>query len=169
MGKVTGFLEIERHERRTLAAESRHRSRACASPALTLLLSAAAILLSHDQGFACRGMRLWSTGADLDKLKPGEIAVKAKFLEAYRSEEKFEYSIMGNEYGMIYHVQIASVLGSANGMSKDFKDLTAKPIFIRLLPSICEAYHPGDFTKDMVRTLVLQKRESGLYDLVGGQ
>jgi hypothetical protein len=153
MGKITGFIEGA--------------SKTLRFPAPVVALGVGLAAFGNDPAFACRGMRLWSTGTDLKKLKPGEIVVKAKLLEAYKSEERFDGSIMGNPYGMIYYVGIAEVLGGA--ADTDVKPVTASRIFIRLAPSICEQYFPLNFTKNSERVLVLKKGDTGLYDLVGGQ
>jgi hypothetical protein len=123
------------------------------------------IALSADAAVACRGYQFWSTGEDMTKLKPGEIVVKAKLLGSYKSEQRYEHSIMGVQYGMIYHVQLNDLIGVADGDALN----GGSKILIRLPPSICEVYVPRNFSKDSDKTLVLKKMPDGIYDLVGGQ
>jgi hypothetical protein len=165
MGKVTGFLETDGRDRRYAAADG---WRACVLVVLTLVLSLAVMLLSHDSASACRGWRGWPTGADLSKLRPGEIVVKSKLIESYRSEEPLIRSIMGDPYGMIYYVQISQVMGGAEGALTDIKGLSGEKVFLQSPPSVCEHYRPG-FVKDGERILVLNKGVAGLYVIVGGQ
>ena len=122
--------------------------------------------LSADTAFACRGSRSWSTGEDVSKLKPGEIAVKAKLLASYKSEQRFEYqTIMGPEHGMVYHVQLNDVIGGADGGGLH----AGTNLLIRRPPSVCEVYALRNFSKDSDKTLVLKKMPDGIYDLVGGR
>ena len=132
---------------------------------LFLVLCCMAPLSAH----ACRGYQFWSTGEDPSKLKPGEIVVKAKLLEAYKSEQRFEHSIMGVQYGMIYHVEVSGMLGGTTGIATAANRDGNTRIFVRLKPSICEVYVPRNFTKDTQKLLVLKKDDDGVYDLVGGQ
>ena len=136
---------------------------------LTLALSATFVVVWQDSALACRGIRNWSTGADLSKLKAGEIVVNAMLLESYKSERKVDYSIMGLSHGYVYYVHVVEVVGSADAAIGDLRDLRDAKIFILLNPSICEQYFPDSFTKDARKTLVLKKGHTGLYDLVGGQ
>jgi hypothetical protein len=132
-----------------------------------LVIAASTALLASDAALACRGWRGWSRGDDVSKLRPGEIAVKAKFLASYKSEQRFD-TIMGTAYGMIYQVQIVDVAG-ASAPDDSVKGLSNATIFVHLRPSVCEAYHPGAFKKDAEKVLVLKMGAAGLYDLVGGQ
>jgi hypothetical protein len=130
------------------------------------LLLAAIIVLSADPASACRGWRGWPTGDDLSKLRPGDIVVRAKPVESYRSEEPLIRSIMGDPYGMIFYVEITRVVGAAAGA--DTKRLAGEKIYVLLPPSVCEHYRPS-FVKDVEKTLVLNKGEHSLHVIVGGQ
>jgi len=121
--------------------------------------------LSADDAFACRGSRSWSTGEDVSKLKPGEIAVKAKLLASYKDEQRYEHSIMGLEYGMVYHLRLNEVTGGADGHGLH----AGSNLLVRRPPAVCEVYVPGNFSKDSDKTLVLMKMPDGIYDLVGGR
>jgi hypothetical protein len=145
------------------AGASRHGGRG------TLLLAIALVLTSLDPAFACRGMRNWSTGADLAKLKPGEVVVKARLLESYRDEVRFPYAIMGIAYGMIYYLDVIEVIGGAGASGVELEGLAEAKIYVRLNPSVCEAYYPLNFSRGDAKTLVLKKGATGLYELVGGQ
>jgi hypothetical protein len=114
---------------------------------------------------ACRGYRFWSTGDDLSKLKPGEVVVRASLVASYKSEKRFEDSIMGVQYGMTYHIKLNDVI-------KDTGDTGLKAgseILVRLPPSICEVYEPRNFSENSEKTLVLKKMPDGIIDLVGGK
>jgi hypothetical protein len=138
-----------------------------AGMALAIALALAFTLIVQDAAFACRGVQYWSTGADLNALKPGEIVVKARLIEAYKTEKTYP-TIMGIPFGMIYFVQVAQVVGGPAGKSAADELRDAK-VFIRLQPSPCETYYPRNFDNGGLKILVLKKGDSGLYDLVGGQ
>jgi hypothetical protein len=125
----------------------------------------ALITLAPDAAFACRGYQFWSTGDDLSKLKPGEIVVMARLVSSYKNEQRFEHSIMGLEYGMVYHLRLSDVVGGAadNGLR------AGSNVLVRLPPSICEVYVPRDFSKDSDKRLVLKQMPDGVFDLVGGK
>lgn len=135
-------------------------------PLLALVFAIA--FTTSEPAFACRGIRNWSTGADLAKLKPGEIVVQAQLLEAYKNEEHFP-AIMGIARGFIYYLHITELRGGACGTDAEQARLRDAKIYVRLNPSVCEAYFPFDFTKGTSRTLVLKMGPTGLYNLVGGQ
>ncbi len=142
--------------------------RGCVSQAGLLpavLAAVTATFLSSDAALACRGARNWPTGAELEKLKPGDIVVRAKLLEVYKAEKPIK-SIMGHPFGMIYSVKVMEELG---GPPEKAREIVGATILIRLKPSLCEAYHPGDFGPSGVKTLVLTKDESGLWDIIGGE
>ena len=157
MGKIIGLLP---------GLDGRWRSGAFF--VLTLVLGVASVSFASDSAFACRGGRYWSTGADLGKLMPGEIVVRATLIESYKGEQTIR-SIMGLPYGMIYYVQISKVVGGADGTKESFDADGDVKIFVRLEPSVCERYFPNNFTKDVEKVLVLKKGATGLYELVGGQ
>jgi hypothetical protein len=127
-----------------------------------------ASVLSQESAFACRGIRNWSTGDDLAKIKPGEVVVKAKLIRSFKNEER-SASIMGIAFGMIYYVEITEIVGGASTAKVEIERDDDGKIYIRLKPSVCEAYYPRDFSKTSSKTLVLQKGDTGLFDLVGGQ
>jgi len=133
------------------------------------LLACAVVLASVNPTTACRGVRAWSKGDDLAKLRPGEIVVKAKALETYKDETPFPYSIMGIPYGYVYYLQITEVSGAADANDPAIANLRDTKIYVRLNPTICEAYFPDNFTRDVTKTLVLKMGDTGLYELVGGQ
>jgi hypothetical protein len=132
-------------------------------------LVAAALLTSINPASACRGVRGWSKGDDLAKLRPGEIVVQAKALETYPDENRFQYTIMGIPYGYIYYLEISEVSGAADPNDPGIANLRGARIYVRLNPTVCEAYFPANFTKDVTKTLVLKMGDTGLYQLVGGQ
>ena len=76
---------------------------------------------------------------------------------------------MGLPYGIVYHIQILELVGSADPPDPGFSDEGAVGIFIFLRPHVCEQYYPGDFVKDAEKTLVLKMGAVGLYELVGGE
>jgi hypothetical protein len=156
MGNVLGFIKDTWTSR----------SRALPLPALVLAL---AVAFTSEEAFACQGVMTWSTGDDLAKLKPGEVVVKAKLLEAYQNEERYPHAIMGITHGYIYYLHITEVIGGASGTEGERAGLRYASIYVRLNPSICEAYFPRDFKKDVVKALVLKKGTTGLYELVGGK
>jgi hypothetical protein len=135
---------------------------------IALVLVALLCGLQSTSAHACRGYRGWSTGADLGKLKPGEIVVRAKLIQSYKGEQTIP-SIMGSPHGMMYFVQITKVAGGAEGAGADLGTAGTAQIYVRLQPSICEQYAPRDFVKDGEKTFVLRKGIAGIYDLVGGQ
>ena len=151
MRKITGFLRFTTSPKFSLAA-------------LMLIFVSAA----SQPAFACRGIKNWSTGTDLTKLKAGEVVVKAKLIESYKNEVRFP-SIMGIAHGMIYYVEITETVGSTDVANAELQQIRGNKIYIRLKPSICEAYYPRDFSKESTKTLVLKKGITGLFDLVGGQ
>jgi hypothetical protein len=157
MSKITGFRQLGR------GVDTPRRGARSA-----LLLAMALILLPLDPALACRGVMLWSTGADLGKLKPGEIAVKAKLIESYKGEQTFP-TIMGLPFGMMYYVEVTKILGSADGTKPEFDTAGKAKIFIRLAPFPCEQYFPENFAPGAEKVLVLTKGATGLYELVGGQ
>jgi hypothetical protein len=166
VGKVTGFLEIDRQDRRYTTAGSGRGLGAYTILVLTFVLSLAVILLSPDSASACRAWRGWPTGDDLSKLRPGDVVVRAKLIESYRSEEPLIRSIMGDPYGMIFHIEITRVVGAAS--EADTKGLAGEKLYVLSPPSVCEHYRPH-FVKDVEKSLVLNKSESGLHVIVGGQ
>ena len=95
--------------------------------------------------------------------------VKAKALETYKDETPFPYSIMGIPYGYVYYLQITEVSGAADANDPAIANLRDTKIYVRLNPTICEAYFPDNFTRDVTKTLVLKMGDTGLYELVGGQ
>jgi len=129
---------------------------------------AALMLASAEPASACRGIRNWSSGDDLSKLRPGEFVVYARLLETYQSQEPMQGTIMGNPHGMIYAVQIADVRGGP-GATAEVRRIVGTKIFIHLAPSVCEAYFPDKFSPGSARSLVLKKGDAGLVELVGGQ
>ena len=91
--------------------------------------------------------------------------VKASLVSSYRDDKRFEQSIMGLEYGIIYHIKVKDVV-------KDTGDTGLKAgsdLLVRLPPSICEVYVPRNFAEDSERVLVLRKMPDGIIDLVGGK
>ncbi|MFM9850983.1 MAG: hypothetical protein ACKVP3_28140 [Hyphomicrobiaceae bacterium] len=130
------------------------------------ILIAVLLGLQSTPADACRGYRYWSTGADISKLKAGEVAVTAKLVESYKGEQTIK-AIMGTPYGMIYRVQVTQVLGSATGANVPFA--ADVDIFVRQAASICERYVPRNFTKDIEKVLVLKEGTAGVFELVGGQ
>ncbi len=133
-----------------------------------LALASALMLIWGNPAYACRGVRGWSTGADLATLRPGEIVVRATHLESYKDEVPFPYVIMGIPYGYIYYLQISEVVGAADAYDHAISALRDAKIYVRLNPSVCEAYFPN-FTNGAATTLVLKMGPTGLYELVGGQ
>jgi hypothetical protein len=135
---------------------------------LTALALASALMLSWgNPAYACRGVRAWPTGADPAALRPGDVVVRATQLESYRDEVRVP-SIMGSPYGYIYYLQISEVIGAADADDRAISALRDAKIYVRLNPSICEAYFPN-FTDGAATTLVLKMGPTGLYELVGGQ
>ncbi len=132
-------------------------------PLGVLAIIAAAFPL--DSAAACRGVRNWPTGAETEPLAPDTIVVRARMIEAYKAEKPIP-SIMGHPNGMIYFVTIEDARPSA---SQEAKDMIGTRLFIRLRPSICEAYYPDDFGPAKIKTLVLKKDEGGLWSIIGGE
>ena len=129
-----------------------------------LLIAATIVMLSAAPAVACHGIRWWSTGQDLAKLRSGEIVVNATLLDSYKGEERHK-TIMGPPYGMIYYVQVKDIKGGAAAEGFD----VGSKILVRSHPSTCESYIPYGFTKGTDRILVLKRNPDGIYDLVGGK
>jgi hypothetical protein len=136
--------------------------------ALALALGVAFASLAPDAAWACRGFRGWSTGLNLEKLKPGEIVVRAKLLESFKSEQSVPI-IMGLPNGMIYDVHISKVIGGPGVAQAGLKDSGNERILIHLPPSVCETYFPRDFMPNSEKVLVLKKDPEGIFVLVGGE
>jgi hypothetical protein len=136
---------------------------------LASLALALALAFTTEAAFACRGKRNWSRGDDITKLRPNEIVVSAQLVESYKDKEKFEYAIMGITYGFIYYLHVRDVIGGASGTDAEQERLRGANVYVRLNPSVCEAYFPRDFAKGTERTLVLRMGTAGLFYLVGGQ
>jgi hypothetical protein len=130
-----------------------------------MLLLIPLIAFTADAAFACRAYQFWSTGKDLSRLNPGEIVVKAALIGSYKSEQRYEHSIMGPQYGMIYHVRLTDPVGG-NG---DEGLRAGSELLLRLPPAICEVYVPYNFSVGSEETLVLKKMPDGIYNLVGGR
>jgi hypothetical protein len=129
-----------------------------------IVAALALIAFVPEAAWACRGYHGWSTGDDLSKLRPGEIVVRARLVSSYRSEQQHK-SIMGWDYGMIYHVRLDEVVGGA----ADDELKAGTNVLVRSPPSVCEAYRPRDFSKDSDQRLVLKRMTDGIFDLVGGK
>jgi hypothetical protein len=134
-------------------------------PVAAALAVGAVITLMPDTALACRGGVVWSTGADVSALRPGEIAIRAKLLASYRGEQRFG-TIMGHEYGMVYLVEVAEVIGASAG--EGARDLKGKSILVHSGASPCEQYRPRKFAIDDQKIFVL-RGASGFYQLTGGQ
>ncbi|HEY2137782.1 MAG TPA: hypothetical protein VGH49_17995 [Xanthobacteraceae bacterium] len=139
-----------------------------AAPLAAIAAAATLTLASTERAAACQNYHGWSTGTDFNKLNPGEIVVKARLQEAYKSEMPIPV-IMGNPHGMIYFVQIEKVVGGPGAVGGQAEVAFGKSIFILLRPSTCESYVPDNFGFGDLKTFVLKKGEVGLFELVGGQ
>jgi hypothetical protein len=113
-----------------------------------MLVLIALFAFTTDAAFACRGYQFWSTGKDLSRLKPGEIVVKATLIESYKSEQRYEHSIMGPQYGMIYHVRLTDLVGGDG----DEGLKAGSELLLRLPPAICEVYMPHNFSVGSEKT-----------------